>query len=51
MAGLGVRGKLGTEKSEDCSATESIIAMPNEEQGMLGEFWVVLYYLKVKDEM
>lgn len=50
MAGLGDRKKLGTEKSEDCSATESIM-VPNEQQGMLGEFWVILYYLKVKYEM
>lgn len=36
MAGLRDREKLETEKSEDCSATESMMAVPNEQQGMLG---------------
>lgn len=51
MAGLGDGEKLATERSEDYSATESIKAVPNEQQGMLGELWAVLYYLKVKYEM
>lgn len=50
MAGLGDGEKLVTERSEDYSSTESIKAVPNEQQGMLGEPWAVWYYLKVKYE-
>lgn len=47
---MGDGEKLVTERLEDYSATESIKAVPNEQQGMLGELWAVLYYLKVKYE-